>query len=349
MTDAAGTSGATGGHDPADRAEILLDLGRHADARREVEAALAADPSSPYLHGLHAQALHGLGSHTDALAAAERVTALAPDRAAGHRQRAVSLLRLERTPEALAAAHEAVRLEPQHWLHHALLAQIAAEQPATLRLAWDAAMRTVELAPEVADAHFTVGFVAGHRRDHRTAVAAYQRALALDPGHATAVHNLTLLQSGGDVRRVAEGIGGALRLDPQREDFRATLDDVTRRTVVRAWASTVVGSLVTLVAAPATDPRQPVVTVAALTVAVLAVWWGYTLRSLPVGVRRHAQALVRAEPPLVVLLVVAVLGLAVIAVAVAFPGTGVVGLAALAWTLGAGLPALVWLRSRVRP
>jgi Flp pilus assembly protein TadD len=344
-----GPSSAAGGRDPADRAELLLDLGRHADARREVEAALAADPSSPYLHGLHAQALHAMGAHVDALTAADRVVSLAPDRAAGHRQRAVSLLRLARTPEALVAAQEAVRLEPQHWLHHALLAQVAAEQVATLRLAWDAAMRTVQLAPDVADAHFTVGFVAGHRRDHRTAVAAYQRALALDPGHATAVHNLALLQSGGDVRRVAEGVGGALRLDPQREDFRATLDDVTRRTVVRTWASTVVGSLVALVAAPATDPRQPVVTVATLTVAVLVVWWGYTVRSLPVGVRRHAQAVVRAEPPLVALLVVAVVGVLVIAVATAFPGTGVVGLAALAWTLAAGLPALVWLRFRSRP
>lgn len=333
-------------HDPVDRAETFLDLGRHDEARREVEAALVAEPGSAYLHGLHARAFVGLGDHEGALAAADRVVALAPAAATGHRQRAVSLLNLERGREALAAADEAVRREPDFWLHHALVAQVAAENPATLRLAWDAAMHTVHLAPDAADSHFTVGFVAGHRRDHRTAVEAYRRALAIDPGHATAMHNLALLQSGGDVRRIAEGVGGALRLDPQRADFRRTLDHQTRRTVVRIWASTVLGGLLALGSAVATDPDRPFVVGAVVVVAALLLWWGLTLRSLPRGVRRHAEDRVRADPALLLVLGCAVAGLLTIAVAAAVPGTEVVGLTALLVLLVPGLPALLWLRVR---
>ncbi|WP_299055169.1 tetratricopeptide repeat protein [uncultured Nocardioides sp.] len=326
------------GHRPGaeERAGLLLDLGRHAEARREVEAALAAEPDSASLHGLRSRALDGLGEHGEALASAERVTALLPGSAAGHRQRAVALLRLGRTPEALAAAQETVRLEPQHWPHHALLAQVAADDPRSLRLAWGAALHAVSLAPEQADTHFSVGFVASRRRDHRTAVTAYERALAIHPGHATALHNLAL-ERGGDLSQQARGVGAALRLDPQRADFRASLDRVVRRTLVAAWLAALVALLLGVGASADSPADQVVVLPAALGLVGVVAWLAITLHRLPVGVRRHAVAYVRGRAGTVLLLLATTVGLTALAATAALPGRLAPGL------VGAPLSLLVGL------
>jgi tetratricopeptide (TPR) repeat protein len=302
----------------SERAEMYLDLGRHDEARREVEAALVAEPGSAYLHVLRSRALDGLGEHEEALVAAERVVGLLPHAAAGHRQRTVALLRLGRTQEAVAAAQETVRLEPQHWPHHALLAQVAADDHRTLRLAWDAAVHAVSLAPDEADTHFSIGFVASRRRDHRTAVAAYERALAIHPGHATALHNLAL-ERGGDLSRQARGVGDALRLDPQRADFRESLDRVVRRTLLAAWLAVLVVLLLG-VGASADSPDQVVVLPALLGLVGVLVWLGITVRRLPIGVRRHAASYVRGRVGSALLALASAVGLASVAATALLPG-----------------------------
>lgn len=302
---------------PADhrgRVALLLDLGRYVEARAAVERALAESPDDPALLVAHADALAGTGDHASALASAGRAVALAPDDPAAHRRRAIALARLGDHADATVAARQVVRLAPEDWSAHTLLATCAAEDPATREEAWEASGRAVTLGPTVAEAHAAVGFVATRRGDRAAAVRAYRAALALKPDHATSIHNLGLLEGGTDLARVARGVAGALRLEPQNPDFRATVDRWTWRTVAGAWAAPLAALLVVVPASldnPAEQAGSSFPTSAfsaVLLVGVLATWWTVTLVRLPRGVRRRGAAYVRDDPGLLAMLVATALG-----------------------------------------
>lgn len=267
---------------PADRAraraelDALLELSRHREALDAVRTLLAEEPDAALLHGQASRALTGLGDHRGALEAAGRAAALAPAWPWAHRLCATALLELGRPQEAARAAHEAVRLQPDRAVNHEVYAQVLVDAPGGLPTAWLAALHAVRLAPDDAGSHFTVGYVAGRRRDARTAIEAYRRTLAIDPEHATALHNLALLESGTSLRRRADGLAGALRLDPQRRAFHATADAWADRVVRRAW----LGSLAALLVAALTGWGG----LAGLV--LLGLWWRRLMRQVPVGMRR---------------------------------------------------------------
>jgi tetratricopeptide (TPR) repeat protein len=198
-----------------DRAQLLLQQSRPADAERETLLALAEDPESARGHAYLALSRIDQQKNTEALAAAQRAIALSPDDAFSHHIHAVVLHRLEREKNALAAIEEAIRLDPENERHFAVLASIhlalrdwaaalaAAERGlaihpedvscanlrsmALVRLGRkDEAMQTVdfalERAPENAWSHANQGWNCLHRNDPRHAQDHFREALRLEPG-----------------------------------------------------------------------------------------------------------------------------------------------------------------------
>jgi tetratricopeptide (TPR) repeat protein len=197
-----------------DRAQLLLQQSRPADAERETLLALSEDPDSARGHAYLALSRIDLQKHTEALAAAQRAVALSPDDPFSHHILAVVLNRLDREKEARAAIEEAIRLDPDNEAHFAVLASVhlslrdwtaaleAAEQGlsinpedvqcanlrsmALVRLGRkEEAMQTVdyalERAPESAWSHANQGWNCLHRNDPKRAQDHFREALRLEP------------------------------------------------------------------------------------------------------------------------------------------------------------------------
>jgi tetratricopeptide (TPR) repeat protein len=197
-----------------DRAQLLLQQSRPADAEREALLALAEDPESARGHAYLALSQIDLKKNTEALAAAQRAIALAPDNAFSHHIHALVLHRLDREKDALAAIAEAIRLDPENENHFALQASIhlaLRDWPAALAAAErglaihpedvecanlrsmalirmgrkDEAMQTVdfalERAPENAWSHANQGWNCLHRNDPKRAQDHFREALRLEP------------------------------------------------------------------------------------------------------------------------------------------------------------------------
>jgi tetratricopeptide (TPR) repeat protein len=197
-----------------DRAQLLLQQSRPADAERETLIALAEDPESARGHAYLALSRVDLNKNIEALAAAERAVALSPDNSFSHHIHAIVLHRLDREKAALAAIQEAIRLDPENEAHFGVLASIqlglrdwsaaleAAEQGlsinpedvqcanlrsmALVRLGRkEEAMQTVdfalERAPENAWSHANQGWNCLHRNDPKRAQDHFREALRLEP------------------------------------------------------------------------------------------------------------------------------------------------------------------------
>jgi tetratricopeptide (TPR) repeat protein len=197
-----------------DRAQLLLQQSRPADAERETLLALAEDPESARGHAYLALSRVDQQKNTEALAAAERAVALSPDDPFSHHIHAIVLHRLDREKAALVAINEAIRLDPENETHFAVLASVhlnlrdwaaaldAAEQGlainpedvqcanlrsmALVRLGRkEEAMQTVdfalERAPENAWSHANQGWNCLHRNDPKRAQDHFREALRLEP------------------------------------------------------------------------------------------------------------------------------------------------------------------------
>jgi len=227
------------GLDPAsERARVLLDAGRPAEAEEVLRNALAAMPEDGTTWCLYALCLVRLGRAEEALHAASRAAALEPEEEWPHRLASIALCSLGDHGRAVVAAREAIRREPDLWQTHAQLALAAHElkNPGAADEAWRAAAHAVTLAPEEAETHFVMGVVAQERGDLTTAETAYERALSLDPSHAAAMNNLGLVQlRRGKLHQAVEGFTSSLRSDPRLEVARENVESVGWRLTTYAY------------------------------------------------------------------------------------------------------------------
>jgi len=270
------------------RITSLLELRRWTEARAIIEAQLATRPNDPDLHGWRAQCLIGEGDHHSALQAGNRLVALAPDDEWGHRICALALEGMGKDAEAARAASEAVRLAPNRWQTHVRFAQAASSVPSRSLEALHAAHEAVRLAPNEPDAHAALGFVAQSRRDHPTAKAAYERALALEPEHSVSLNNLTVLQGSARFGRAIHGLAQSLRSDPHSDVARQNLDGLAVTFPLRLYIGAVLALLVGLAIVRSEDGPNPASwAVATLLVAGIAIYSVVTARRVPRSVRGY--------------------------------------------------------------
>jgi tetratricopeptide (TPR) repeat protein len=209
--------------DSRERAEGLLELGRPAEAERELRTALLDAPEDPDAFGLLARALIELGRHDEALEAARSAVALAPDEAHGHLLVALAAAASGDPETAQRAVREAIRLEPTEASYQVVHAHLLFDQD-RYEEAITVAERAQELDPESVEAATILAASYAQLGRHHQAREAAEAALALDPAadHAHAAAGFAAIAR-GDSREAVARFRVALRLDPTDEAARAGL------------------------------------------------------------------------------------------------------------------------------
>ncbi|GGV15651.1 hypothetical protein GCM10010182_40780 [Actinomadura cremea] len=212
-----------------DRAEMLLDLHRPADAEREARAALAADPENAPAHLLLARALSRRSDVQGALDAVDRYVAMRPEDWVGHWRAGFVLYTADRDREALTAflhAREHAPAEPSvhrmlAWTHHAL------GEAAHARSAAEHGLR---LAPDDAYLAAVLALALLELRDKPGAREQAERALSLAPEDPY-VHRWygTVALATGRPRAAADAFRESLRADPDWPGGPAAILEAERR------------------------------------------------------------------------------------------------------------------------
>ena len=176
---------------PANLGALLAARGRWAEARTAYEQALRLQPRLAGAHNNLGNAMLALRLPAEALAAFETALALQPGLVAAIGNRARALLALGRLDAAAEAFGRAVAAQPGDagLRVHAAAALVTAGR---VGAAVAELRQAVALAPQRGDAWFTLGNLLNEAGDAADAAEAWERVLALDPGHAEAACNLAL-------------------------------------------------------------------------------------------------------------------------------------------------------------
>lgn len=215
--------------------EVLLQLGRAAEALARLSLLAARDPQNADVHGLLAQALLAVDQPEPAAEAARRAAALAPHAAWPHRLASLSYDRLGKQRLALAEGRHAVQLGPHEWAAFACLATAAKRRRSTRREAQAAAAEALRLAPTEPEAHRVAGMVAMAAGRRTEASAHFARALSIDPQNASTLNEVGRLKlagrlpkSGTQLAGAANSFAQAVQTDPAAMTSRHNLDVVIR-------------------------------------------------------------------------------------------------------------------------
>ncbi len=206
-----------------ERAAALLEIGRPADAERELRAAIADDPDDPETYVLIASALVALSRPGEALAAAQTAVSLDPEDPDGHFIAALAAAEAGDHVLAERSIRAALTLAPTWPSYVAAYAWLLAAQGRNEE-AIEQARRAQELDPENAEAAAILASSLAQVGRHDEAREASRTALALDPG-GDVIHSFAgfAALARGDRREAEARFREALRLDPSDDAARMLL------------------------------------------------------------------------------------------------------------------------------
>ena len=218
------------------RGLVLMELGQHEMAEKEMRQHLAQEPNDGYGHALLALCLLEQKRLKEAEAASHSAIASEPDSAFSHYALARVLSERNRDDEALQAIEEAIRLEPGDADYHGMRGAIHFDRR-NWQAALDSAERGLQFEPEpkMCNNLRAMALVKLGRRDE--AGATIERTLARDPDDAFSHANQgwTLLHA----RRPKEAMHHfreSLRLDPTNDWARAGLVEALKASnFIYAW------------------------------------------------------------------------------------------------------------------
>lgn len=202
------------------RAQLLLQQSRPAEAEQEAGLALAHAPDNAHAHALLALSRCQQGKHDEAIDAARGAVRCAPDSPYGHYILALVLHRAGQNRRAQASSDEAIRLDPADADTFSLRAAIQ------LSLGdWSAALADAEqalaLSPEnVEAANFrAMALVRLGRKEEATRTVDYALHREPESAFSHANQGWTYLHR-DEPQRALEHFREALRLDPEFEYAR---------------------------------------------------------------------------------------------------------------------------------
>lgn len=199
------------------RAELLVEQGRHELAEQELRRALQAEPNDAYAHALLAHCLVEREQFEEATAEARQAIHLRPDFAYAHYTHALVLYHRNRFDESLLAIREAERIDPENADFCALEAGILLDTR-KWRDALVAADRGLQLDAEHTGCTNLRAMALVKLGRRVEAGEAIEGALAKNPEDSTthANHGWSLVQS-GDPAQALHHFQEALRLDPTNQ------------------------------------------------------------------------------------------------------------------------------------
>lgn len=206
-----------------DRAEVLIDVGRDAEAIPLLHQSLARDPQNVRAFCLLSGALISLGQYQPAMQAAQMAAHYDPSEEWGYRLYSIALRNLGWRTQALDAARYAASLAPSM---PAAIENLAICQKAAgkRKEAWETAIRLQRLAPETAEPCLILGSLSLSRRKWCTAEGWFREALRLDPQSWIAMNNLGLsLEHQRHMDEAIDCYHAAARLSPNEQLARANL------------------------------------------------------------------------------------------------------------------------------
>lgn len=169
------------------QARRLTGLGRYHEAEQVLLKAMAADPASVPVRRSLAVVFLALARHREALSVLKPLAQALPDDELVQLNHATALFKLDHLHEAHMALEELVRRFPANVQARVNLASIHLNN---LR---DPAKALEVLRPAAAENHaglqFGLGCVYGKLGDFERALPHYERALAIQPGHAESLSN----------------------------------------------------------------------------------------------------------------------------------------------------------------
>jgi tetratricopeptide (TPR) repeat protein len=206
-----------------ERAAALLEIGRPADAERELRAAIADDPDDPETYALMSRALIALDRPGEALTAARTAVALDPEDPDGHFLAALAATGAGDHALAERSIGAAMSLAPTWPAYVTTYAWLLADQGRHDE-AIEQASRAQELDPESAEAAAILAASLAQVGRHDEAREASRTALALDPG-GDVMHSLAgfAALARGDRSEAEARFREALRLDPSDDAARILL------------------------------------------------------------------------------------------------------------------------------
>lgn len=226
-----------------DRAEVLVELSRPAEALELLTRAIASDPGYGYAWCAKAGAHIKAGDYDYALEAAGVAASCMPEDEWPHQLACIALMNLYgREEDAIAAGRVCVQMSPHNWRSHYLLGMALVDVRKHREEAEAAAARGMELAPNDPAVHELAGEVALARRRRDEARAHFERALAIDPDSTGAHEGLARLHLNGirlptpsRFASAATGFATTLSVDPTVRENRYNLDLALRTAL--AWGA----------------------------------------------------------------------------------------------------------------
>jgi Flp pilus assembly protein TadD len=278
-----------------ERLELLVDLGRQAEASSGLAAFLAVEPENVRALLLYASVLDDLDQVGLALDAGLAAAALAPDEGRVHEVCAHLLSRAGRHVQAITAGRRAVRLEPHSWSAHYTLGRvILGERPPNVRAALAEAHEALRLAPTLSHTHNLVGICLDRLMMPEEAREAFTEAVRLDPTNATAISNLAGTHAErGRLRDASHLVTAGLSADAQESHLHQQYDFILYKLVRRFfWAEIGCGILVAALAGGHAPWWTRALT--GLTMLATFIWIARDIfRRLPRGSQAHARGLLR--------------------------------------------------------
>lgn len=239
-----------------ERAKVLVELRRLAEAREQLAAVLAAEPDNAEAATYLAQAAYLDQRYREAAEQSAAALRIQPRNQFAMRIHALALLNTGDSGrrQAQQVARQVVALGPEFAENHRIMA-IVLRECGDLPAALAAIDRAVELDPDEADIHVARGSIlrrmgrCGTRFRPGPAAEAYHTALRLEPESAYAVHDLAIVElNGRRLRSALRGVLKAATMEPGLGDLvRTNVATVVRHALRRMHWVLVAVAFVTLV------------------------------------------------------------------------------------------------------
>ncbi|MDA0634825.1 tetratricopeptide repeat protein [Nonomuraea sp. MCN248] len=265
--------------DALSRARLLLQLGRPADAERELRAILTEEPQHVGAHALLGLALVQQGRTDEALEESREAVRLAPDYWVPHYLSGQVHQRAGLTEEAARATTACLALAPEHAPAWDLLARVHLTRKDWPQVA-AAARRGLELEPQNAELTGLLSMALTMLDRHEEARSVAAQAVGNDP-ESTLAHwarGIAAL-AGGDPGTAAGAFREVLRLDPTVEGARDYLVHALKlrnpvHRMLSRWRQRFVGGWRLLFLLPALPP-----VIAVFAIIALLHWVGWLVES----------------------------------------------------------------------
>ena len=160
----------------------LAEIGRYADAERELRTALAAAPEDVDVMTMLVFVLRQQQRYVDAMAMSDASLAAAPESPEVLRQRAHTQLKLLDTKDALATVHTLLHVDTADERNYRLLSD-ALGDTGDFAGARDAALRALAMRPDQPDSLMYLAYAQWGLDDKAQAKDTARRALRLEPDH----------------------------------------------------------------------------------------------------------------------------------------------------------------------